>query len=142
MIKKSSLIIIFAVLVSILPGCATGTKFQNVNFEQKKSAIYIYRSASPFGIIAVLPIICDGEELGALKSGGYFYKIVDPGLRTVSSITEVREAVTIDVEPNKSYFVKANTSTGLMVARPELTLIEPEKGIAAIKNCKLQKRYQ
>ena len=51
--------------------------------------------------------------------------------------TESKSSVTLDLKPGDVNYVKGTLSVGLLVGRPNLTVVSNEVGASEIQNCKL-----
>lgn len=63
-----------------------------------KGLVYLYRESSFKGAGIQYDIKDNGDVIGALQSGTYFYEYATPGPHTYSAKTEASTEVTINVE--------------------------------------------
>jgi hypothetical protein len=74
----------------------------------------------------------DGGSLGTLSSGSVVYDYFEPGEVTFYSQVISKDALTINVEAGKVYFVRADSKIGLVVARPKFKRVDDKTGRAAV----------
>ncbi len=94
--------------------------------------VYFYRE-SHFGGAAIQYDVRDnGNVIGALQSGTYFFENATPGKHTYSAKTEAESDVSIDVEAGKTYYVQGTISMGFFAGHPHLTLADSSTAQAAL----------
>jgi hypothetical protein len=88
-----------------------------------KGLVYFYRESSFKGAAIQYDIRDNGDVIGALQSGTYFYEYATPGQHTYSAKTEATSEVTLDVEAGKAYYVKGSITFGFMAGHPKLEVV-------------------
>jgi len=99
-----------------------------------KALVVFYRVKSMKGGAIGFNVMQGQEAIGALANGSMFYRYVDPGQHTFWSQVISQDAVTIDVEAGKTYYIEGVTLIGLVVARPQLRRADESQAKAAIAN--------
>ncbi len=127
----------FALLA--LGGCSsTGPIYTSVeSVPADKALVYIYRPNSFVGGGVYFDIHDGDTVVTTLRNGGYFPYIRDPGEVELWAKTESRSAVTLDLKPGDTQYVKGGVGVGFLVGRPSLTIVDAETGASEIKECKL-----
>ena len=69
----------------------------------------------------------NGKELCKLKSGTYCTVTVAAGKHEYLVQTEAKDALTLDVEAGKTYYVLGAISMGAFAGHPSLTASDPAK---------------
>lgn len=68
--------------------------------------------------------------VGKLRNGKKFtFKTKEFGNQCFYAILETREEIMINVEKGKEYFVRCSVNPGILIARPEINIIENYLGI-------------
>lgn len=103
-----------------------------------KAVVYVYRPNSFFGGGVVYDVKANGKEVvTTLYRGGYYPYVTEPREIEFSAQTESRDAVTIDVKPGQTYFLKGTVGVGFVVGRPHLTVVPSNIAESEIAECKL-----
>jgi hypothetical protein len=63
----------------------------------------------------------DGKMVGRVGSKRYYVIDAEPGVHTYTAKSEATDAVTVQVEPDETSFVKCKIAMGMMVGRPNLS---------------------
>lgn len=87
-----------------------------------KGQVVFYRIVQPAYRTAHCPVSLEGDIIASLKSGGQFVHVTEPGTKTYSVKTIEGEAVTVEVKPGETLFVRCHASMGLVAFRPHLSL--------------------
>jgi hypothetical protein len=130
-------IIITPLLISML--CATALINQAIAIEvpeakADKALVVFYRVKSMKGGAIGFNVKQGDAVIGALANGSMFYRYVEPGQHTFWSQVISQDAVTLDVEAGKTYYIEGVTLIGLVVARPQLRQVDETQAKAAIAN--------
>lgn len=126
-------------VILLLQGCASlGPAYTKVEqIPENKGLIYIYRPSSIVGG-GISPDVKVGETvIATLYNGGYYPYFANPGEVELWAKTESKSAVTLDVKPGETYYVKGTIGVGFFVGRPHLIVVSPEEGAKEIAACKL-----
>ena len=112
------------------------TKVENVPAD--KAVVYLYRPSSFIGGGVYYDVKANGKEVvTTLYNGGYYPYVTEPREIEFSAKTESTDAVTIDVKPGQTYFLKGTVGVGFIVGRPHLTVVQPDVAVNEIAECKL-----
>ena len=63
----------------------------------------------------------NGKMVGARRRNRYYVIDAEPGVHTFTAKSEATDAVTVQVEPDETSFVKCKIAMGMMVGRPNLS---------------------
>ena len=75
-------------------------------------------------------------EYGQLTNGSIIYVNVEPGSNTFWSQVISSDAITIDVEEGKIYYVEGTVKMGALAGRPKFNLVEESKALKKIDEIK------
>jgi len=112
-------------LVAMLTGCASVSKqATNIFPEPKpdKGLVYVYREKKIMGMAVSYNVKENGQVIGAIANGTYFFVFADPGKHTYTASTESDSARTLDVEGGKTYYLEAGVEMGVFAGRPALKI--------------------
>ena len=98
--------------------------------------IFVYRYES-LGFAVPITVKLDGRASGRTVGQTYVMWEVEPGLHEVSSHAEGASAVSLNVEPGKSYFIWQEVKVGLWKARSSLHQVDEETGRKFLAECRL-----
>lgn len=147
---KKTLLIIGALLVSMMAGCASvpmGDDHRDTVLKQfpeppeGQSALYIYRD-SMFGGALKKTIYVDGTAIGESAPKVYFYKVVDPGEHTISTESEFSDnPLELTTEAGNTYFIRQYMKMGVFVGGANLEIVDEEEGKEAVRSTSLAKGW-
>jgi len=63
----------------------------------------------------------NGRMVGRVSGNRYYLIDAEPGVHTFTAKSEATDAVTVQVEPDETAFVKCKIAMGMMVGRPNLS---------------------
>jgi hypothetical protein len=63
----------------------------------------------------------NGKMVGRVAANRYYVIDAEPGVHTFTAKSEATDAVTVQVEPDETSFVKCKIAMGMMVGRPNLS---------------------
>ena len=63
----------------------------------------------------------NGRMVGRVSGNRYYVIDAEPGVHTFTAKSEATDAVTVQVEPDETSFVKCKIAMGMMVGRPNLS---------------------
>lgn len=119
-----------AVSLSILmTACASGPKMAEVQasiptLKADQGRIYFYRTSSMVGAAIQPAINVNGAVVGDSKPGGFFFVDQAPGVKEVSTATEVEKKLTFTLEPGQTRYVKTSIGFGVVAGRVYPELVE------------------
>ncbi len=122
-----------------LTGCASGVKYKDMAssiapLQPDQGRIYFFRSNSMVGAAIQPNVMLDSKAVGESKPGGFFYIDTNPGGHLVSTTTEVKNELTLVLDPGETKYVKTSTSLGLFVGHVTPELISPEEAKPALQD--------
>jgi hypothetical protein len=125
--------------LALTTGCAaSGTPFQRIgDIPKDKGLVYVYRPNSIIGSAVRYDVHANNEVICTLVRGGYCLYYAMPGEVELWGQTESKGTITIDVKAGQEHFIKGSLSFGLVVGRPNLTLMVPPEALNEISDCKL-----
>ena len=94
--------------------------------------VYFYRESHFGGAGIQYDIRDNGDVIGALQSGTYFFENVTPGKHIYSAKTEAESDVTVDVKAGETYYVQGTISMGFFAGHPHLKLVDQGPAQAAL----------
>jgi len=143
--KKKLLVLgMFLAALSVMSGCATvpmasdekDIAAKTFRVQPGKSNIYVYRNES-IGTAVKMEVDLDAKQMGSTAYKTYLLLTVEPGKHTITSHAENDDSVTVDVLPDKNYFLWQEVKMGLLYARTKLHLVDEQTGKAGVAECKL-----
>jgi hypothetical protein len=84
--------------------------------------VYVYREKKIMGMAVSYNVKENGQVIGAIANGTYFFVFADPGKHTYTASTESDSARTLDVEGGKTYYLEAGVEMGVFAGRPALKI--------------------
>src|SRR5262245_54541075 len=121
--------IVWIAPIALLLACASGPAFHAVtDAPSDKAVIYVYRPSGIVGAAVGYTVYAGSEPLAYLKPGGYYAYVAEPKATEISAKAEARSAITLDLLPGQSYYVKGEVGVGIVAGRPKLTLMDPATG--------------
>jgi PEGA domain/Protein of unknown function (DUF2846) len=86
---------------------------------------------------ATSDVFLDEKPIARLDRASYFIAMVPPGKHLFRTKTREAGAVALTIEPGRTYYLRLDTTSGLAVGHPVLTLVGSEdEGRAAIAQAK------
>ena len=142
---NTKLIAAAAVVALALSGCASvpmATEAEDAAAKSfapppaDKAGLYIYRNPSLGGALKKTVYI-DGEAIGETGPKTYFYTLVEPGERKLSTESEFGEnGLVLQAEAGKNHYVRQAIKLGVLVGGAKLELMDEETGQAGVRSCK------
>jgi len=122
-----------ALALALLPACATGPRYAEVEKALPKVAadkgrVWFYRSGIMFGAGIQPSVLLNGEKVGDSVPGGFFYVDRNPGSYEVLLSTEVDRKVTFTLESAQERYVRMTVGLGVIVYRVYPELVDPAEG--------------
>lgn len=103
--------------------------------DPERALIYVVRPAT-VGFAVKSYFFCDREILGINKGKSYFFAHVAPGKHVFWSKSENVDAIEMEVEAGKTYFLQQKPKMGFGKARTRLVVLEPDEGRERLEECK------
>ena len=133
-----------ALLALLVSGCASvpmaSPEEDRVAKEFKpvpgKAVIYLYRNEIFGGAIA-MQVMLDGKPMGQTGPETYFRWVVNPGPHTITVAAENVAELKVNTRPGGIYFVWQEIKMGLFMARTRLELVDPQRGMAGVRESRL-----
>lgn len=87
-----------------------------------KAQIIFFRDSKFFGLAAFYTVHEGEHSMARLHNGQYFVSLVEPGAHRfeVRTTADKSDALDLNVEAGKTYFVMSTVTFGMPVARPHL----------------------
>ncbi|TSA86050.1 DUF2846 domain-containing protein [Helicobacter mehlei] len=105
--------------------------------EMGQAGLYVYRDGI-FGSILKKDIWVDGECLGESAPKVFFFMRLPAGKHTIATESEFSpNALSLDMESGKNYFVRQYIKVGVFVGGANLKLVDEEKGRVAVAKLKM-----
>ncbi len=102
-----------------------------------KSGLYVYRNSS-FGGALKKNVYLDGQFIGESAPKTYFYRDIVPGQHKISTESEFSDnALNINTEAGKNYYVRQYIKMGLFVGGANLELKSEAEGQNGVLECGL-----
>ncbi|MCL2919389.1 DUF2846 domain-containing protein [Shewanella litorisediminis] len=137
--------------IAILAGCATvpmADKSRDAALKEFQkptknfAGLYIYRDTFA-GQALKKSVYINGKLIGETANKTFFYQELTPGTHVISTESEFSEnELSINVESGKNYFVEQYLKMGVFVGGAGLKLVESDKGMNAVKKCRLAKEAE
>ncbi len=127
-----------AALLITLPGCMTSMEPSVYNARPLagpgpgRALVVLYRESQFGGSVIPFGISEDGRSLGRLGNGHYVRVETTPGRHSFTASSEAKETKSFPVEAGRTYYLRVGVHEGLFIARPHLTLTDPQEGASAV----------
>ena len=99
-----------------------------------KGLVVFYRPRKMTGAAIPVNVHHVSGVVGTLRNGTVIHRYLDPGQHQFWSEVIAQDSIMINVEAGKVYFVRGETTMGVMVARPRFTQVDEATGRAAVGN--------
>jgi hypothetical protein len=113
-----------ALLMGGCAGMTRSTEHPTPSIQPDHGLVYFFRESSFKGGAIQYDVRDNGNVIGALQSGTYFFENATPGKHTYSAKTEAESDVTIDVAAGQTYYVQGTISMGFFAGHPHLKLAD------------------
>jgi hypothetical protein len=104
--------------------------------KEGKGLVVFYRDNSFKGGAIRFNLNQGQEPIGALNSGTYLYRDVEPGQHTFWSQAISKDSITVDVVAGKTYYIKGVVQMGLLAGRPKLAIVSEAEAKSSIDKLK------
>lgn len=116
-------------------GYVTFTKDQpRGTVEEGKALLYVVRPTS-VGFAVKSFFLIDDAIAGINRGSSYFFTTVEPGTHVFWSKSENVDALEMEVEAAKTYYIQQKVQMGGFRARTKLEVLDAEEGEAALAKC-------
>lgn len=137
---KSKLFAVVALLSIFLGGCATGPTFQqyasNIKpTEAEQGRIYVYRT-SALGTAIQPNVKLNGETVGKAVPKGFFYVDQPAGEYQISTSTEVKRSLSINLAAGEEKYVRLDVKMGVFAGHIKPVLVDQAEGKEQIQKTK------
>lgn len=126
-------------LVALMSGCASVSK-QATNVYPEvppdKGLVYFYREKKFVGGMISYNVKENGQVIGAIANGTYFFVFAEPGSHTYTASTESESSRTIDVQAGKTYYIECGIEMGVLAGRPSLKIASEAEGKSVLPSLK------
>lgn len=125
-------------LVATLTACAaTGPRFAEVeagfpSLGEDQSRIFFYRENSAFGAALTPDVLLDGQRVGELKPGSFFFVDREAGTHTASASTEATSQLELTTRAGETKYVSLAFTIGVFAGHPKLTQRRAADATAAL----------
>lgn len=102
--------------------------------EEGKALLYVVRPTS-MGFAVKSFFVIDDAIVGINRGSSYFFTTVEPGKHVFWSKSENVDALEMEVEAGKTYYVQQRVQVGGFRARTKLEVLDVEAGEAALAKC-------
>lgn len=99
-----------------------------------KALIYVLRPTS-MGFAIKSWFLCDDEVLGVNRGSSYFFAYVEPGKHVFWSKSENVDALELEVEAGKTYYIQQRVRMGGLKARTKLEVLDEAEGEKRLAKC-------
>ena len=99
-----------------------------------KALVYVVRPTS-VGFAIKSWLLCDDQVLGVNKGSSYFFAHVDPGKHVFWSKSENVDALELEVEAGKTYYLHQHVRLGGLKARTKLEVLDEADGQERLAKC-------
>lgn len=126
--------------LSLLTGCASGPGYEQYAEQIKPTQsgdgrLYIYRTAI-IGTAIQPDVRVNGEVVGSAQPQGFFYVDRPAGQYEISTSTEAKRSLTLNLDPGEEKYIRLEIKMGLLVGHVKPVLVETSEGQAEIKDTK------
>ena len=134
------LIIFTAAFTMCLPGCASGTSYEDYKksipeLDNSLSRLVIYRNETI--ATAIQPtVMLDGQKLCKAVPLGFTYIDVKPGKHIITCTTEAQKTYIFTSEAGKTEYIKLQVYIGVFVGHIAPQFSHPLFAIEDLKSCK------
>jgi len=101
-----------------------------------KALIYVMRTTI-IGYKIHSKLAVDGKWMGTNRGKTYFFFTLDPGEHNFCSESENQDAMTMFVEPGKTYYIQQQVKMGMWKARTKLAVLDEAKAKEELKDLNL-----
>ena len=100
--------------------------------DPEKGLVVFHRPRRAVGAAVPVNVHHADGVLGTLRDGVVLHRYYEPGQHQFWSEVIAQDSIMINVEAGKVYFVRGETTMGVVVARPKFTQVDETTGRAAV----------
>lgn len=89
-----------------------------------KGQIIFFRPSRLMGGALGCTVRESGNQVGRLGNGKYFVHVAEPGTHVFTTSSEATDTLTLEIEPDETYFVTCGIGFGVMAGRPNIAPAE------------------
>jgi len=134
MIRKTQLLVLIQLVVVLLIWPTQGATATIPEAKPDKGLVVFYRPRKMTGAAISVNVHHADGVVGTLRNGTVLHRYLEPGQHQFWSEVISQDSVMINVEAGKIYFVRGETTIGVIVARPKFTQVDDATGRAAVGN--------
>jgi len=112
---------------------ATAQELPHPSAEKVRVNVYRYKKYVGKGIRP--SISCDEKDTARLQSGRFVTLLLTPGKHTFRS-NDQQSQIELDLKPDQQYYIRIDIAVGMWKGHGRLTLVQPEQGVAELKEMK------
>ena len=129
-------LLIVGILFSLLTACAAHTPFQNINPDEGKALVYVFRPNSPFARGEMMEVEANGAKQDLLLNNAYIPVQVTPGANTLKAQFKKRSlgkptSMNLTTSAGETYYVKVEPGIAWTI---KLSEIDPAQGAREISS--------
>ena len=134
MIHKIRLLALIPIVATFVIWPTSGVAATIPEADSEKGLVVFFRPRRMTG--AAIPVNVHHADgvVGTLRNGTVLHRYFEPGQHQFWSEVIAQDSIMISVEAGKVYFVKGETTMGVMVARPKFTQVDEATGRTAVGN--------
>jgi len=91
-----------------------------------RGQVVFFRRHTLMGTAQWFNIRENGQALGKLSNGAYFVQVTEPGRHTYTAATELRDTLTLQVDPGETYFVEGTLTKGIVMGEAAIAPSTPD----------------
>lgn len=89
-----------------------------------KGQVIFYRTGGFIGAAISCNVREDGKLVGGLSGGKYFVSVFEPGKHVLTTKSEAKDTLNMEIESNETYYVRCTIGAGVMAGRPNLSPVD------------------
>ena len=126
---KPTIFILLLLVSDLLTNAQTDTIPQNSKDSSSCAWLYVYRPKSFVGAAIGYDLHMDDSVICRIKNNSkYAIPLVKEGKTEIWAKSEQKVKFVINVKCGKTYYIKCGIKMGIIVGRPEMSMVAPEQG--------------
>lgn len=134
--KMAKFAILLLVSLVVVVSCVSGDFAEVTQIPDGKALVYAYRPSEYSGFGLTYDLKVEGEKVGKLANGSYFYFFLEPGEHMITAKTEAESTAYLEIEAGGTYYIRGGVKTGIMIGRPDITAVSSLQGRSEIIDCR------